>query len=130
MDANSTPDRPGKCTPWREFRSVAGATSVWDAYFDAAGEPQHALPTPMTTNKMRGPLSKQRRKVGEHAIGAIDQCFIGGPARLVRHAWGPLTYRTAAEARHSMLPSLDVPSDHAPVVFDVRVGRAGSCCCS
>ena len=39
----------------------------------------------------------------------------------MRHAWGPLTYSTKEEALGLMMPSLDMPSDHAPILIDLQL---------
>lgn len=76
MDANVAPDQGGESSPWRLLRGVEGATSVWDAYFHVDGELREGVPRPLTTSKMRGPLSDQPKKIGEHALGAIDQVVV------------------------------------------------------
>ncbi|CAK0825391.1 unnamed protein product, partial [Prorocentrum cordatum] len=103
MDANSTPDShaesPEKVTPWRAIRRMRGASSVWDGFFDESGNPRAGAPMPLTTNKMRGPLSDQPRKIGEHAAGVIDHIFLGGPVTLQRRALGLSRLRATPGAR-------------------------------
>ena len=68
---------------------------------------------------MRGPLSDQPHKIGKHVCGVIDHVFFSRHFLGSRHAWLPLTYATPADARRDLLPSLSIPSDHAPVVVDL-----------
>jgi len=116
----------------RKFKDVR---SVWDDYFNPDGS--HKIRgrgyTLVTTNKMRGPLSDQPDKIGEHAFAAIDHIFYGDGSQtgaldawrlsLLRHAWGPLEYSSPHAALRHVLPSLEVPSDHAPVIVDMLLVR-------
>ena len=73
LDANSRPDQQGVAedtlTVWKTLRSdpVRGQStrSVWDSDFGADGSPKRPK-MPSTTNKMRGALSTQPKKIGEH----------------------------------------------------------------
>ncbi|KAL1503550.1 hypothetical protein AB1Y20_012029 [Prymnesium parvum] len=121
-DTNSAPDHEGEQTVWKALRRVA--SSVWDDFFDKEGRALKQ-PSPVTTNKMRGPLSAQKKKIGEHTYGAVDDIFISGGVSLRQHAWGPLTYESQEEARTHLLPSLDIPSDHAPVLVDLHLLHDG-----
>ena len=56
---------------WKALRGLPGAVSVWDAHFGPSGAPKTAR-IPATTNKMRGPLSRQTKKIGEHMAHVID----------------------------------------------------------
>ncbi|MGA1354780.1 MAG: hypothetical protein ACO32I_08430, partial [Candidatus Limnocylindrus sp.] len=116
LDANSAPSH--ECTVWKELRGTAN--SVWDEFFDAEGCALKEAP-PVTTNKMRGPLSSQPQKIGEHVFGAIDGVFYSSGVSLLQHVWGPLRYASAEEAAKDLLPSLDVPSDHAPLIVDLTM---------
>ena len=101
------------------MRARVGAKSVWGAHYDREGRATSA-PSPVTTNKMRGPLSKQPQKVGEHMNGIIDHVYFNGGLELLRHAWGPVVHATPAEAQSGLIPTLDMPSDHAPVIVDLE----------
>jgi hypothetical protein len=68
LDANSSPDRREQETVWKALHST-GLQSVWDSFFAADGS-LLVDKRPSTTNKMRGPLSGQRQKMGEHMLGA------------------------------------------------------------
>ena len=117
----------------RKFNDVR---SVWDDYFNPDGSHKirgrgHTL---VTTNKMRGPLSDQPDKIGEHAFAAIDHIFYGDGSQtgaldawrlsLLGHTWQPLEYPSRDAALRHILPSLEVPSDHAPVIVDMLLVRA------
>ena len=65
LDANSGPDRTSAPLAWRAMREAA-AGSCWDEFFDARGGPT-GRPPPVTSNKLRGPLSGQPAKIGAHA---------------------------------------------------------------
>jgi len=121
-DTNEAPDHEGVRTVWKTLRRVA--SSAWDDFFDNEGRPLKQ-PSPVTTNKMRGPLSAQKKKIGEHTYGAVDDIFIGPGVSLRQHAWGPLTYESQEEARTHLLPSLDIPSDHSPVLVDLHLLHDG-----
>jgi hypothetical protein len=49
-------------TVWRSLNGIDGLRSVWERWFDSSGGTV-AGPPPVTTNKMRGPLSPQKEKV-------------------------------------------------------------------
>ena len=135
LDANSSPGRPEEQTVWRALRGTSGVLSVWDAYYTPAGalrereacglalsSAAEPSPFPVTTNKLRGPLSRQKAKVGEHMLHTIDHIFWAGEGiHNLRHAWGPITYTRPAEAHPHLLPSLEVPSDHLPVVIEFEL---------
>ena len=57
-------------TVWKTLRSDPRRDqlmgSVWDEYFDANGALIREGELPATTNKMRGPISTQPKKIGEH----------------------------------------------------------------
>ena len=139
MDANSAPTRAEAATVWKSLRQTPRVRSVWDAHFmpggarvqTKQGSPRSLLsttsaepapPFPVTTNKMRGPLSKQKNKVGEHMLHVIDHIFFMGEAlRRPQHVCGPVLVPTAAAAHAHLLPSLQCPSDHFPVVVEFEV---------
>lgn len=125
LDANSAPNRDETRTVWKIFRGVDAVRSVWDAFFTPDGA---ALcdPLPVTTNKMRGPLSQQTAKIGEHMCHVIDHVFFSSAFSFVQHAL-LISYVNVEEARRNLLPSLAIPSDHIPLVldFDLPVRRNG-----
>lgn len=130
MDANSQPNRDESenDTVWRTLRGVPLVQSVWDADFDAEGRPRPEAATTgggcrgggsvVTTNKMRGPLSKQAAKIGEHMLHVIDHVYFLNGLEFVGHGWGPLRFSSPQAAVAQLLPTLDIPSDHAPVCAD------------
>ncbi len=65
-------------------------------------------------------------QVGEHTIHVIDHIFWRGAA-LGRHehVWGPLTFATLPESHACLLPSLQCPSDHLPVVVEFELRAEG-----
>ena len=94
LDTNSAPDFPmapaGDANVYRTLRGVGGMRGAWDAFYTAAGEPHRGYRA-VTTNKMRGPLSAQPKKMGEHTYGCVDAIFYRGNGfELLQHAWGPL----------------------------------------
>jgi len=140
---------------WSLLHSGEHVRSVWDDYFEPDGSDKirargHML---VTTNKIRGPLSDQPNKIGEHAIAAIDHIFYGDGSQtqapqtqapqtqapqtqapeeldawrlsLLQHIRQPLEYPSREAALRHVLPSLEVPSDHAPIVADMLLVRAG-----
>ena len=124
LDANSSPERTEERTVWKVLRGLPGVHSVWDDAFTPDGTARRS-PHPVTTNKMRGPLSDQPAKIGQHAYGLIDHIFFSAPFSMVRHACPPLVYASQAVARKHLLPSLGVPSDHVPVIVDLELPLAG-----
>jgi len=123
MDSNSAPGQ--QFDLWRELCSLStdsGARNLWSDFYDKDGKPLRD-PTPVTTNKMRGPLSGQPAKIGEHAIGAIDNVIFSKHCSREQFAWEPLKYATKAEALDDLLPSLNVPSDHMPVIVDFKINH-------
>ena len=127
---NSSPERTEKQTVWRLLRATPNIASVWDSAFDSSGRAICA-PQPVSTNKIRGPLSDQPAKIGHHAYALIDHIYFSRHFAFIRHACSPLAYSSRKEARMHLIPSLDMPSDHAPVIVDLtlplawRVGRVG-----
>ena len=67
LDANTRPDQreeaADEATVWKTLRSDPRRgqlmRSVWDKWFDADGDPKTGGGMPVTTNKMRGPLSSR-----------------------------------------------------------------------
>ena len=129
-------DSQGDNTVWSILRNGDDVRSVWDDYFNPDGSHKirgrgHTL---VTTNKMRGPLSDQPDKIGEHVFAAIDHIFYGDGSQtgaldawrlsLLGHTWQPLEYPSRDAALRHILPSLEVPSDHAPVIVDMLLVRA------
>jgi len=131
LDANSRPDQKEATTEgatvWKVLRSFPVRKdimrSVWDSSFDEKGKTKQT-DIPNTTNKMRGPLSDQPKKIGEHTYGVVDHIFFSPTLTMERHAWGPLTYASPDAALKHLLPTLEVPSDHAPVVADILMPSA------
>ena len=133
LDANSEPTRHETDKVWaamhKEYPNDSWkAKSVWDAYFTDAGDPKND-PTHevATSNKMRGPLSDQPKKIGEPVLGVVDHIYYSAPKEVeephfefVRHVFEPLTYESG-KALFTPLPSLEMPSDHAPVVVDLKL---------
>mmetsp|Transcript_92329 Transcript_92329/g.275435 ORF Transcript_92329/g.275435 Transcript_92329/m.275435 type:complete len:479 (+) Transcript_92329:2-1438(+) len=124
LDANSAPGRTDEQTVWKALHGVRGVSSVWDEYFSATGEAKLS-PAPVTTNKMRGPLSGQPKKIGEHFCHVIDHIFLSSALSLTQHALAPLSYPSMAEAQGKLLPSVGMPSDHAPVIVDLSLPVQG-----
>lgn len=118
LDMNASPDR-SEPKVWRALRGMdLCVRSVWDDWvFSDGAKRRPSLPT--TTNKMRGPLSNQAKKMGEHAYGLVDHIFFGPDFTLKQHAWEPLVHESVEKAHEQLLPSLAIPSDHLPVVVDL-----------
>lgn len=118
MDANSRPQfDSNEATVWRTAKAAAGISSCWDEYFDANGNPTR-LPSPVSVNKLRGPGTKQAKKIGVHAFELIDHMFFKGGLKMRGHALEPQTFTSREDAASSLIPSLVCPSDHYPVVVD------------
>ncbi|CAJ1403748.1 unnamed protein product [Effrenium voratum] len=126
-DSNSHPqitaaETEGSC--WKHLRRGAGA-SVWDDFFDESGNPltKDALDPPVTSNKVRGPLSEQAAKIGTHAYYLIDHIFFSPASfRMLQHAYVPQRFPTSeanVAALEEVQPSLHNPSDHYPVIADL-----------
>ena len=73
---------------------------------------------PVTSNKMRGPLSDQPKKIGEHVYHTVDHIFCSEQLEFVSMAYDPLILGGQEMALQHLLPSYAVPSDHAPVIAD------------
>lgn len=123
MDANSHPQigAESDSSVWCSLHGALGA-SVWDSHFDARGRLLSDAPPdpPVTSNKLRGPLSLQSKKIGLHSYYCIDHVFFN-PAELsmAGHALPPEQFSSEVEARGVLNPSLSCPSDHYPVVVDL-----------
>jgi endonuclease/exonuclease/phosphatase family metal-dependent hydrolase len=125
LDANSSPDRKEERTVWRALRALDGVASVWDHHFRPDGT-RVGGPLVMTTNKMRGPLTNQAKKMGEHACGVIDHVFMHGlsaPPSGRMHVWGPMHFDSLEQARNQLIPSIAIPSDHFPVAVELCLAR-------
>jgi len=124
-DANSHPQitgTDGKSSCWKALHGTIGA-SVWDGYFneDGTAKSSDGLDPPVTSNKARGPLSGQPKKIGLHAYYLIDHVFYSSPAlKLQGHAYLPKRFASAELALEAVQPSLENPSDHYPVVVDLE----------
>lgn len=126
LDANSHPQlRPseGVQNVWEALRAVAGA-SVWDDHFDERGNERRqgkGLEAPVTSNKLRGFGSDQMRKIGGHAYHLIDHVFFDPKAfQVARHVYTPKCYESSRSGLQDLQPSLRNPSDHFPVIVDLR----------
>jgi hypothetical protein len=127
LDANTYPDRPGLQTGWKALRSIPGAQCVWDDYFAPHGAPlPHSGTLPVTSNKMRGPLSDQPKKIGEHAYHLVDHIFFNRWLSFERHLFEPLVYKSVEDAWTRLLPSFAIPSDHAPLIVELSMAKHGS----
>jgi len=131
MDANTSPygeGEPGEESVWRvamESRISGGVGSVWEGLVDVESPPVSKGGTgaevPVTVNKMRGPESGQPSKIGHHAFDLIDHVFYTkGDVESATHAISPTVYASAEEGQTGLIPNLDMPSDHYPVVVDIR----------
>jgi len=103
---------------------------VWDKWYEPSGAVRIGapLPVPVSTNKMRGPLSKQPKKVGLHAPFLIDHVYFGSSQlKLVTHVGSLLAHDSARLALQSLLPTLANPSDHVPVIVDFDILQDGDC---
>mmetsp|Transcript_261 Transcript_261/g.608 ORF Transcript_261/g.608 Transcript_261/m.608 type:complete len:518 (+) Transcript_261:122-1675(+) len=129
LDANATPEiraELGMLAPsvWSTLHSVGGVASVWDRWYESSGivRANAPRPIPVSTNKLRGPLSAQPRKIGLHAHYLIDHIYFGTSwLNHVAHVRPPLGHATAEEALSSLLPTLCNPSDHVPVIVDFAI---------
>mmetsp|Transcript_6969 Transcript_6969/g.12318 ORF Transcript_6969/g.12318 Transcript_6969/m.12318 type:complete len:453 (+) Transcript_6969:1-1359(+) len=119
LDANSAPTRTDATTVWKTLCSFDGVESVWSDKFSPDGTPK-SLPAPVTTNKMRGPLSQQTKKIGEHMCHVIDHIFFSSEFSMIEHAFPPLCYESVDDAAADLLPTLAIPSDHSPVIVDFQ----------
>lgn len=133
MDANSHPGiRTSGESSWKVLRQCLGA-SVWDDFFDAEGKPkkiQSEFDPPVTSNKVRGPLSAQAKKIGSHAYYLIDHIFFDPVFfELEAHAFEPKQFRSPADALEEVQPSLLNPSDHYPVIADLIFKAGGAKFC-
>lgn len=118
--------------PLQVLRQCLGA-SVWDDFFDAEGKPkkiQSEFDPPVTSNKVRGPLSAQAKKIGSHAYYLIDHIFFDPVFfELEAHAFEPKQFRSPADALEEVQPSLLNPSDHYPVIADLIFKAGGAKFC-
>jgi hypothetical protein len=77
LDSNSNPVSAGSAV-WKTLNSLrSDVHNVWEEFYNRDGWQLQQL-APMTTNKMRGPLSDQPKKVGEHAYGTVDSILFSG----------------------------------------------------
>lgn len=134
------------------MRSLPGVSCVWDDYYDPFGKPKKMMELmPVTSNKMRGPLSDQPKKIGEHVYHTVDHIvrlqgrslltgvhaccvadtltlaflqFCSEQLEFLHMVNEPLVLGGKEKAILHPLPSYDVPSDHAPVVADFAFLRA------
>ena len=115
--------------PLQVLRQCLGA-SVWDGFFDTEGKPKQThttLEPPVTSNKVRGPLSAQAKKIGAHAYYLIDHIFFDPSFfELEAHAFEPKRFPSGREALEEVQPSLLNPSDHYPVIADLILKSGGS----
>jgi len=123
MDANSHPQigADSGSSVWCSLHGALGA-SVWDSHFDTLGRLTKDGPPdpPVTSNKLRGPLSGQAKKIGLHSYYCIDHIFFTPKDfSLQGHALPPKQFPSDVEARGVLNPSLACPSDHYPVIVDL-----------
>ena len=125
-DANTYPDKWEEQTAWKALRSLPGVHCCWDDYYDPFGRPlRPPASMPVTSNKMRGPLSDQPKKIGEHVYHTVDHIFCSVQLEFKKMALKPLVLGGKAKAALHLLPSFGIPSDHVPVVADFTfVSRA------
>ena len=103
------------------LRQSVGA-SVWDDFFDSDGKAKTVseLHPPVTSNKVRGPLSGQAKKIGAHAYYLIDHVFFDPDFfELKAHCFEPKRFQSRISALEEVQPSLRNPSDHYPVIADL-----------
>lgn len=103
------------------LRQSVGA-SVWDDFFDSDGKAKtdSELHPPVTSNKVRGPLSGQAKKIGAHAYYLIDHVFFDPNFfELKAHCFEPKRFQSRINALEEVQPSLRNPSDHYPVIADL-----------
>lgn len=118
------PPFPGAVPLPQVLRQALGA-SVWDAFFDPQGAVVPAerpeLDPPVTSNKVRGPLSAQAKKIGAHAYYLIDHIFYNpGFFEFRSHAFEPKRFKSSKDALEDVQPCLLNPSDHYPVIVDLE----------
>lgn len=122
LDANSHPEiRTSGESSWKVLRQSVGA-SVWDDFFDSDGKAKtdSELHPPVTSNKVRGPLSGQAKKIGAHAYYLIDHVFFDPNFfELKAHCFEPKRFQSRINALEEVQPSLRNPSDHYPVIADL-----------
>jgi len=125
IGASSAPQRGEKATVWRTLRTPKGTVvrSVWDNWFSPEGKPRRAAgPHPITTNALRADVNAIRfddgAEVGYHACACTDHIFFTDGLEMMSHAYRPVICKSPGDLLHSLLPSVDVPSDHYPVVVD------------
>jgi len=117
LDANSAPTRSESRTVWKLL--CQPFESVWHKDFTPDGVTTSKSP-PVSTNKMRGPLSGQAQKIGEHMCHVIDHIFFSTEFSMIEHAFEPHRFEDKDLAAAELLPSLAVPSDHYPVIVDFQ----------
>mmetsp|Transcript_16665 Transcript_16665/g.26625 ORF Transcript_16665/g.26625 Transcript_16665/m.26625 type:complete len:516 (-) Transcript_16665:229-1776(-) len=107
---------------YRQIGQVLGLQTCWDSMVAEAQKENRPIPA-ATVNKIRGPLSGQPKKIGKHALGVIDYVCYSKNLRLSQFAVDPLMLASDGpfnkKATDALIPSLDVPSDHYPVVVDL-----------
>ena len=142
LDTNSRPSFPltdasglQKTNVWNTIIQESGLESVWvqSFFLNEEGKALNPdLPFVASVNKMRGPSSEQPSKIGEHQLELIDHIFTNASSsRLVRDVQvheaqtvplAPLQYKTKeGEAEIRLNPSVNMPSDHLPVVVDISL---------
>ena len=109
------------------MRSAPGVSgSVWDMHWSSEGEAHSTGSCIVTSNKMRGPLSAQPNKIGEHIFQCCDLVFFSDGLSMQRHVFEPLSYADANAGKLALLPTLALPSDHAPVCVDLMLQPSSS----
>merc|ERR1711918_312078 len=104
MDANSGPEFPAERSVWKLLKSSGLSRSVWDAWHDAEGAPRGGVPGPVSTNKLRGPLTAQTAKMGQHALDLIDHVWFSEELELGAHVSPPVRFGSEAEALGELIP--------------------------
>jgi len=149
LDANASPfepsvkvpDRDSKAGGGKERKEEAGADntlgrlrgfglrSCWDADLEKASKSGNPF-DPVTVNKIRGPLSDQKAKVGQHSCSVIDYVMYSPQAcSQVQFALEPVRVggsKFNAKALACLIPNMEVPSDHYPVAVDLRLASPPS----
>jgi len=109
-------------TAYRFFRDLLRLQTCWDKMIEQAKREKKRLGA-VTVNKIRGPLSEQHEKIGKHALGVIDYICFSAAYKASQFALEPMMLGSQgpynAQAIDSLIPNLNVPSDHYPVVFDL-----------
>ena len=96
-------------------------------YLHSIGADEKVKKKLVSVNKIRGVLTAQPYKIGEYQSNNIDYVLCSAQNMHFqmpeKHEAGHLKrYATREEAYDEILPNLDVPSDHLPVIVDIEYG--------